>query len=362
MVLDYIDGQPLTKKMLRDSSEDRRRRFLGEVIDMFAQLRGLEFPRGGSLMPNATTGIWDRLRTFMSPREEFLIPQSTIGLDFGPRIVGAFSLRKNELQVDGYRVLRSVATTAKEFCEEQYRLLQSFWEIPSPELDREQAEYTEFALHTITLEEAQKAFGLVADPSGGSFYLAHPDLRAANIIVDDELHVRGVIDWEFSATVPRHAFLPPPWITGYDSRVTGIHGLSSEFTSVLLSRSDLSSSHAQLAHDWAFRDDPTLPMAYIFLDPSDLDLLFYLYIFPKLYSEPRDKVVPDFFQRPENKELQVGLARRLRASEQYTQYLKDNNLLDEEEGLQWQAIRDQKEKAAKLLQRARQLSGTEGAV
>lgn len=81
-----------------------------------------------------------------------------------------------------------------------------------------------------------------------------------------------------------------------------------------------------------------LSMAYLFLDPSDLVLLFYRCIYPRLYNEPHDKVVPSFFQCPENKELQVGLVRRLRASERYIQYLMDNNLFDDKEEPEWQQI------------------------
>ncbi|PSS10591.1 hypothetical protein M430DRAFT_145532 [Amorphotheca resinae ATCC 22711] len=357
MILDYIDGEPLTKRMLRDSSSDCRRQFFGEVVDMFAQLRRLEFPRGGSLMPNATVGIWARLRTFMFLREESFTPQSTIGLEFGPKIVGAFSMRNNELQVDGYTAPRFIATTAKEFFREQYRLLQYMWKMPSQELGREEAEREEFALHALSLEEAQKTLGLKADSSGDSFCLSHPDLRVDNIIVDDKLHIRGVIDWEFSVTVPRHAFLPPSWITGHDtgSIVSKLDFLS-EFMSVLSSRKHLSSSHSQLAQDWDFRDDLRLPMAYIFLDPSDLVLLFYRYIYPRLYNEPRDKVIPSFFQSPENKELLVGLVRRLRASEQYTQYLKDNNLFDDKEEPEWQQIREWTTETQKKLQQLREWS------
>lgn len=355
IVLDYIDGQPLTKKMLQDSSEDCRRQFFGEVVDIFAQLRRLEFPRGGSLMPTATVGIWARLWTFMFLQEESFTPQSTMGIEFGPKIVGAFSMRKNELQVDGYTAPRSTATTANEFFEEQYHLLQYMWKIPSQELGREEAEREEFALHALSLEEAQKTFRLKADSLGDSFCLSHPDPRVNNFIVDDELHIRGVIDWEFSVTVPRHAFLPPSWITGYDAGSIASK-LSSEFMSILSSRKQLSSSHCQLAQDWDFRDDFTLPMAYIFLDPSDLVLLFYRCIYPRLYNESRDKVVPSFFQRPENKELQVGLVRRLRASERYTQYLKDNNLFDDNEEPEWQQIYKWTAETQKKLQELREWS------
>lgn len=235
MVLDYIAGRPLTKKILRDSSEDCRRLFFEKVVDIFAQLRRLEFPLGGSLMPNPTAGIWNRLRKFVFLREESLTPQSTIGPELELRIADAFSMRKNELQVDGYIAPCFIATTAKEFLEEHYHLLQYMWKMPSQELGR---------------EEARKSFGLMADTSGDSFYPCHPDLRVNNIIEDDELHVCGIIDWEFSVTVPRHAFLPPSWITGYDAgSVVSRLDLLSEFMTVLSSRKQLSLSHSQLAQD-----------------------------------------------------------------------------------------------------------------
>jgi len=117
-------------------------------------------------------------------------------------------MRKNELRVDGYTAPRFTATTASDFFGEQHHLLQYVWDMPCQELDREEAERGAFALH-LTSEQAPKTFRLKADSSGGSFCLSHPDLRLDNIIVDDKLHTCGVIDWEFSVTVPRHVFLTP---------------------------------------------------------------------------------------------------------------------------------------------------------
>ncbi|KAG4433208.1 hypothetical protein IFR05_011316 [Cadophora sp. M221] len=291
----------------------------------------------------------------MFPREEFFTPQSTVSLGLGPKIISAFSMRKNKLQVNGYTAARSTATTANEFFREQYHLLQYMWQMPSQELGREEAEYDEFALHALRLKEAQRTFELKTDSLGDSFFLSHPNPRVNNIIVDNELHILGIIDWVSSITVPQHAFLPPLWITGHDIGPVAPK-LSSEFMNVLSLRKQLSPSHSQLARDWAFRDDFSLPMAYIFLDPSELVLLFYRCIYPRLYNESRDKVVPSFFQRPENKELQAGLVRRLRASKRYTQYLKDNNLFDDREELEWQQIHGWTAKTPKKLQELREWS------
>ncbi|CAG9945391.1 unnamed protein product [Clonostachys rosea f. rosea IK726] len=319
IVLDYIDGQPLTKKSFGIVQNAAGANFSGKAVDLYSQLQRLKFPRGGSLMPHETVGAWYRLRKFIFPEEEYLAPQSSMDLEFGPRIVGAFSMRKNELQVDGYTAPRFIAATAKEFLEEQYRLLQAMWRIPSEELGRQEAEREEFALHALSFEEAQKTFGLKADSPGDSFYLPHPDLRVDNIIVDDKLHIQGVIDWEFSVTVPQHAFLPPSWITGHDTgSIYSKVDFSSEFMSALSSMRQQSPSHSQLAEAWDSKDDSRLPMAYIFLDPSHLVLLFYRCIYPRLYNKPRDEVVPSFFHEAENKELLVGLETRLLASERYT--------------------------------------------
>jgi hypothetical protein len=52
----------------------------------------------------------------------------------------------------------------------------------------------------------------------------------------------------------------------------------------------------------------------------------------------------------------VGLVRRLRASEQYTQYLKDNNLFDDKEEPEWQQIREWTTETQKKLQQLREWS------
>lgn len=338
IVSDYMDGKSLTKRMLRNSPEHCRRQFLGDMADILAELRRLEFRQGGSLMHNATVGFWPRLMPILD-RQVAFTPQSATDHRFGPRVVGAISMRRNELQIDGYRAPRSITTTANEFFRERYQLLQYMWKMPSQELSREEAERDEFALHALSLEETQNISRLKTDPSGDSFYLAHPDLRVDNIIVDDELRIRGIIDWEFSVTVPRYAFLPPSWLTGHDTgSIISRVDLSSEFMSVLSSKKHKSHSHSQLAQDWSFQDDLRLPMAYILLDSSDLVFIFYRYIYPRLYKKPRNEVVPLFFQLAENKDLRAGLERRLNASKRYTQYLNDHNLIDDNEEPELQQI------------------------
>ncbi|KMU92260.1 hypothetical protein CIHG_10105 [Coccidioides immitis H538.4] len=48
----------------------------------------------------------------------------------------------------------------------------------------------------------------------GPFVLMHGDLRSANILVDDDLNIVSVLDWEWSHTIPLQMFVPPPWLSG----------------------------------------------------------------------------------------------------------------------------------------------------
>jgi hypothetical protein len=289
----------------------------------------------------------------MFPQEEWFEPES-IDAEPAPQIVGSFSMRMNELQVQGYTGQRFTAQTATHLLAQQHHLLQDIWSVPCQALGREEAELQELALHTLSLQEVQKVLmtPIYSPGDPASFCLTHPDLRVDNIIVDDRLHIRGIIDWEFSSTVPRHAFLPPSWVTGHDMG-SKAHWLS-EFMSVLSSKAQSSPQHSQLAQDWDFGDDDMrLPMAYILLDPSDLTFIFYKYIYAKLSQEPRGKAVQAFFQRPENVHMQGWLQRRLDASERYTQYLKDNLLFDDEEENKWEQVRAWTAETQEKLQRLR---------
>ncbi|KAF5123891.1 hypothetical protein E5D57_011810 [Metarhizium anisopliae] len=97
-----------------------------------------------------------------------------------------------------------------------------------------------FALQALNPEEAQETFSVEADSSEDSFCLSRPDLCLDNIIVDDELHIRGVIDWEeFSATVPRDGVYPASVASRIDR--------SSEFMNVMSSRKQLSPNQPLLA-------------------------------------------------------------------------------------------------------------------
>ncbi|KAF4975999.1 hypothetical protein FZEAL_7285 [Fusarium zealandicum] len=286
----------LTRKALETSLEPRRRRFLQQLIDVFAELRKLPFTRGGSLMP--------------SNNEDFK-------LENPPDIVGAFSIRKNELQAAGYTMSRIVATSATEFFDEQCRVLQHMWTMPYKDLDHEQAEREEFAQRYIRQPEVQ---GRIVDSTCRTFFLTQPDLHPGNILVDDELDICVIIDWEFAASVPRCVSVPPTWITGND---LGLADLPSDFTRVLYSMKEKSEYLSQLAADWGSRDPLGWSLSHILLDPAELDFVFWEKVMPYV-TGLCDIPIPD------NVQLQADVCQRLGASQRFAHYLDTHNLNVEE--------------------------------
>lgn len=63
------------------------------------------------------------------------------------------------------------------------------------------------------------------------------------------MQVQGIIDWEFTSTIPRQVFTPPSWITGHDS-IDANKQMHAEFRDVLQEKSRTSSLCDQLQREW----------------------------------------------------------------------------------------------------------------
>ncbi|KAF5018584.1 hypothetical protein F66182_9429 [Fusarium sp. NRRL 66182] len=314
MILEYIEGRPLSRQELGNSSLERRRQFFAELIDILAQLRGLEFRNAGSLVPSKP----DR---------------ST------PNMIATLSIHANELQLQGYSTPRGICTTALRFLEEQHSLLRQTYQVPCEELDRETAELEVYALHALGSRHSCEVAKLNKNTSAcETFNLWHTDLRCANIIVDDKLCIRGIIDWEWSGAVPPDFCLPPSWLIEHRHGVGGCmeSTFQLEFMNVLSTRQHHSSNHLRLIQEWTRQDAISRSMARIYQNPSDLLVVFYKCIYPRLYTKPRVDTVREFFLHGKDETAGREVDARLRASERYTRYLKENNLFVEDEESQRQ--------------------------
>ena len=128
----------------------------------------------------------------------------------------------------------------------QFGLVSAFFLRPVCNLTVDNIKQDVIALHGL-----EPIFHQIIDPQldKGPFMLNHMDLRSANIIFDESLRIQGIIDWEFTSTVPRQVFTLPSWITGHDSLKTKKQ-LHAEFRDVLDEKSRRNSTCNQLRKEW----------------------------------------------------------------------------------------------------------------
>jgi hypothetical protein len=313
---DYISGQSLSLKTLVSATKDQRKHLYHDLIDILSQLYKLEFSMAGSLMPNPTGG-----------------PDPIIG--------PILSMSANEL----YRCCQQQGELEIPSSEGQYLAFQSHilsetYRLPTEDLSSDQVRMELFALESLT----NHVFRSLEFPKSNSpFSMSHQDLRCSNIIVTEDLHVSGIIDWEFAGTIPRHLSTPPPWITGDDldavsafpaaAEIT-LSELYAEFIEVLKVKSVTSSDCAKLRDGWNHQAELKFPVAQIIRHPSCLIRVYYGLIFPQLFIGRDKGEVVDRFFKDDGRALVSEVKQRLETSECYTQYLKDQGLLVKDEKAQ----------------------------
>ncbi|KAK7429752.1 hypothetical protein QQZ08_003778 [Neonectria magnoliae] len=326
LILDFFPGQPLDLQALAKDTAARRKHFYTQLLGVMAQLRQLEFATAGSLMPDHDGG-----------------PVPVIG--------NVLSISINELQINRSEATSpSIFSSATSFALYQHKLMSEAYRLPKSELSRQTAELELFALNHLQ----QLIPEIIASEwDSGPFMLSHSDLRPANIIVDDDLNIRSIIDWEWACTVPRQFFMPPSWITAQNlGYTTGMDRDKTflEFRQVLEAKASSSGLYCQLADEWGpdLPNTLVLPLAEILQHHSNLIHIYYKCVFPQSFQKPRDEVIAGFFQdssqRSRNHASEVQ--QRIINSERYTQHLKDNGLyVPDEEARQ----------AREWLEKARQL-------
>ncbi|KAL7919360.1 hypothetical protein ACQKWADRAFT_315706 [Trichoderma austrokoningii] len=148
--------------------------------------------------------------------------------------------------------------------------------------------------------------GLFITADRGPFVLSHLDLRSCNIIVDEHLHIQGIIDWEFTSTVPLQLFTPPSWITGHDPMETD-EQMPAEFYAMLLDKSTTDDLCQRLRRKWYHKADAAA-------DNSDKHL---------------GGMMTDFFGK--NPALASEAQYRAEQCARYTLHLKEHGLYETEE-------------------------------
>lgn len=247
-----------------------------------------------------------------------------------PTIGNALSISANELQRYGKAYGDAGPfSTAKEYVAYRCRILSETYHLPGADESLDSIMSEMFAVDSVS-EQTMK----MLDPlwNHGPFILAHQDLRHNNIIIDeDDFSIKGVIDWEFTGTVPRQLFTPPPWITGHDCEGMDESKrdlFCSQFYQQLEAASRCSADSARLKEDWDTHTKETLAVAQILRRPSTLEDVYYKFIFPTLFDVDAKQVVSEASQRDS---FSIEAGNRLEESQRYTKYLSDRGLLNKQD-------------------------------
>ncbi|KAH9221427.1 hypothetical protein DL95DRAFT_403254 [Leptodontidium sp. 2 PMI_412] len=169
-----------------------------KMRNIFIQLRYCEFPHIGSLTLDP---IDDQTPIFVHNR--------ALSIDINDQELGGLS----PTTIKGPS---KIYTTAIDYIYAQTQLLFN-------QFDKQQnSVYSEVdaRCHLYGLHQFRSILmgWLRREYNEGPFILIHGDFRTANVLVDQDLNITGVLDWEWSRTVPVQMFLPPTWLRGGDIR------------------------------------------------------------------------------------------------------------------------------------------------
>ncbi|KAM3497916.1 hypothetical protein MY10362_008745 [Beauveria mimosiformis] len=260
LISDYIHGKPLEPLELMESEKAIRSRLLQSILDILLELRSVEFDRIGSLMPGKS--------------------------DEEPVVGNLLTFAANE--IPGARL--PTFATGQEYMQSQYDMVLQHTAVPCKGLEEGIARHELFAAHSL-----QKYFTVPDAVNNGPFVLHHPDLLLRNIIVNDDMEIQGIIDWEFTNVVPLPLFVPPLWAIGSGA-------LSIDFYSAIIYAILTGDRYQTLRKAWD-RSKPdilaNMYIAQIMRHPTDLVSVFRRFFAQTLFGNEVDKAESDFFEANE---------------------------------------------------------------
>ncbi|KAG5932299.1 hypothetical protein E4U53_001390 [Claviceps sorghi] len=155
----------------------------------------------------------------------------------------------------------------------------------------------------------------------------HADLRREKILVDDDFHIRGIIDWEWVTILPRQLCVPPLWICGLDSDLkddtddTSLRYVTRDKTFEAFQRAT-SANDRYKEYDICLKlwkeERFGLPISFILRSQFFLYDLYYRHIYPAMYKKTFTTMKPTLF---ESENMPRRLKHREETEQRYIDYL-----------------------------------------
>ncbi|KAG6041284.1 hypothetical protein E4U41_005112 [Claviceps citrina] len=281
LILDHIPGTTVAIDKLVRSDQKIRFKFYGQLASYLAELWSLELPAIGSLMPSD-----DASRPVVGP----LVSRcANVVRQHVPSFV-----------------------SAKAFVEAHLDLISNYLLQPEADWPEDKVRHDMFCISSI-----KDYFSGVITPEfeNEPFVLSHPDLGPRNIIVNDEMDIVGLIDWQFASTVPRPLCTPPSWVSGHSwTQIDRVMQLQ-----FIVGQTLSDGVPPKLSLIWCKPSTMSFHVAHLIRCPADVGQVFARY-----FSEGKDakellEAEAKLFQNPE---LALEARRLGQRNAKYTEYLK----------------------------------------
>ncbi|KAL2262479.1 hypothetical protein VTK26DRAFT_1210 [Humicola hyalothermophila] len=238
VILEYIQGRKLDYAGLNGLAPEQRRRLYRSLADMYVQLRRLEFPAMGCLVEDQHGARVGRravtLDTNMQELEgmaPFEIMDSYYGENDAPlRSADRYAKMLLDLADNAFRKSRTVAESEEQAADRIYH-------------------FHMFRQHAETWVDRRL--------DQGPFVLVHGDLEIFNLLLDHDMNIVGVLDWEWSRAVPLQLFISPLWLNSttfeslcYSFRYRDYLERFDEFLAILRAREREKYGNELLADEW----------------------------------------------------------------------------------------------------------------
>lgn len=257
---------------MKTLSSEQQNNLYASFADIHIQLRRLEFTSIGCLIKDA---------------DGFNVRKKTTSIDINVQELEG--LQPSKIQ-DSFHGDNGSLTSANGYSDMLLQIANNaFVNGRSSVTDKEQGEDALYHLHLF----CEYAKGWVdSSRDQGPFVLVHGDFEPFNLIVNDDMQIISVLDWEWSRVVPLQYFKPPIWLKNpdptnlaYDFVYEDYLKKFDQLLEIVRVREREKYSQEILANEWAeAKEDSGFLVANALENWTDMDWFANRYINRKFYK------------------------------------------------------------------------------